>query len=192
MKSARGMGTRMSADRSPTSITEAGWHWLRAKHATGLPRSARDPYFPEHGVTRPAELRDADLPPADSDGVRKLDREALELTYVSGKWVVPRDAATVDEFWAAVVEDVEAGEVWDAKVATAVGRQAFGDDHFQVSVYTPNYFDADDVNRVRDRLRDVHGVTDQIGYVPDIYTTRGIDAGNADKWGLPSHRRYER
>lgn len=182
----------MQVDRPPTSITEEGWHWLRAKHATGLPRSARDAYFPEHGVTRPAALGEADLPPADSDGVRKLDREALELTYVSGKWVVPCDPAAVDEVWEAVVADVEAGVFWDAKTATAVGRQAFGGDRFEVSVSTPNYFDTDDVQRVRDRLRDAHGVADQIGYVPDLYTTRGIDAGNAEKWGLPSHVRYER
>jgi hypothetical protein len=181
----------MPIDRPPTAITEEGWHWLRAKHATGLPRSARDAYFPDHDVTRPADLGDADLPPADNDAVLKLDREALELGYVSGKWVVPRNPDVVDEFWAAVVEDVEAGEFWDAKTPTAGGRAAFGDDQYEVAIYTPNYFDADDVQRVRDRLREVHGVTEPLGYVPDLYTKRGIDAGNAAKWGLPSHVRYE-
>jgi hypothetical protein len=182
----------MTIDRPPTAITEDGWHWLRAKHATGLPRSARDAYFPEHDVTQPAQLGEADLPAADNDAVLKLDREALELTYVSGKWVVPRGPDTVDEFWDAVVADVEAGAFWDAKTPTAGGRSAFGDEAFKVAIYTPNYFDADDVQRVRTRLEEVHGVTDQLGYVPDLYTKRGIDAENAEKWGLPSHVRYER
>lgn len=182
----------MTADRPPTSVTEEGWHWLRAKHATGLPRSARGPYFPEHDVPRPASLGEADLPPADADGVLKLDREALELTYVSGKWVVPRRTESIDNFWSALIEDVEAGAFWDAKTPTASGRRAFGDDVYEVAIYTPNYFDTDDVERVRTRLRDVHGVTEQIGYVPDLYTKRGIDASNAEKWGLPSHVRYER
>lgn len=182
----------MTIDRPPTAINEDGWHWLRAKHATGLPRSARDEYFPDHGVTRPAALGEADLPPADSDAVMKLDREALTLTYVSGKWVIPKSEASVDDFWAAVVEDVEAGEFWDAKTPTAGGRDAFGDEQYEVAVYTPNYFDTEDVQRVRTRLRDVHGVTEEIGYVPDIYTKRGVDASNAETWGLPSHARYER
>lgn len=182
----------MTIDRPPTTVTEEGWHWLRAKHATGLPRSARDAYFPDHDVTRPAALGEADLPPADSDGVRKLDREALELTHVSGKWVVPRNERGVDDFWAAVVDDVEDGAFWDAKTPTASGREAFGDDEYHVAIHTPNYFDTDDVQRVRDRLRDAHGVTEQIGYVPDLYTLRGIEADNAQKWGLPSHVRYER
>jgi hypothetical protein len=177
----------MVTDRSPTDIDEAGWHWLRVKHATGFPRQARDGYFPTHDVTRPAATTEADLPeidrsradalPADAETVRDADRLALETTYLSGKWLVERPAAAVDDLWERVVEDVAAGRFWDAKVTTRAGREAFGETAHAVLVFTPNYFDRDDVDRVRRRLREVHGVTDAVRYRPDVYTLDGVHEG---------------
>jgi hypothetical protein len=174
----------MITDRSPTDVDEAGWHWLRVKQVTGFPRQARDAYFPTHEVTRPAATTEADLPeidraradalPADPETVRDADRLALETTYLSGKWLVERPAETVDEIWERVVEDVAAGRLWDAKVTTRAGREAFGETAHAVLVFTPNYFDRDDVDRVRRRLREVHGVTEEIRYRPDVYTLDGI------------------
>ena len=174
----------MVTDRSPTEIDEEGWHWLRVKHVTGFPRQVRDGYFPNHDVTRPAATTEADLPeverereaslPADPETVRDVDRLALETTYLSGKWLVERPAETVDEVWEAVVDDVAAGEFWDAKVTTRAGREAFGETDHAVLVFTPNYFDRADVDRVRRRLREVHGVTEAIRYRPDVYTLDGV------------------
>jgi hypothetical protein len=174
----------MVTDRSPTDIDEAGWHWLRVKHVTGFPRQARDGYFPDHDVTRPAATTEADLPavdreradalPADPETVRDADRLALETTYLSGKWLVERPAAAVDDLWEAVVEDVAAGRFWDAKVTTRAGREAFGETAHAVLVFTPNYFDRADVDRVRRRLREVHGVTEEVRYRPDVYTLDGV------------------
>ncbi|WP_256403104.1 putative phosphothreonine lyase domain-containg protein [Halorubrum salinum] len=173
----------MVTDRSPTAIDEAGWHWLRVKHVTGFPRQARDGYFPDHDVTRPAATTEADLPdidpgekplPADRETVRDADRLALEATYLSGKWLVERPAATVDDLWEAVVEDVAAGRFWDAKATTRAGREAFDETEHAVLVFTPNYFDRADVDRVRRRLRDAHGVTEEIRYRPDAYTLDGV------------------
>ena len=174
----------MVTERPPTAIDDSGWHWLRVKHATGFPRQARDGYFPEHGVTRPAATTEADLPgidreragslPADPETVRDVDRLALETTYLSGKWLVERPAAAVDGLWEAVVEDVAAGRFWDAKVTTRAGREAFGETAHAVLVFTPNYFDREDVDRVRRRLREVHGVTEEIRYRPDVYTLDGV------------------
>ncbi|ELZ50599.1 hypothetical protein C465_05581 [Halorubrum distributum JCM 9100] len=183
----------MVTDRSPSEIDDEGWHWLRVKHVTGFPRQARDGYFPDHDVTRPAATSEADLPevdpeadlpridqgrevslPADPETVRDVDRLALETTYLSGKWLVERLAAAVDDFWRAVVEDVEAGRFWDAKVTTRAGREAFGETDHAVLVFTPNYFDRADVDRVRRRLREVHGVTEAIRYRPDVYTLDGV------------------
>ncbi|WP_297885328.1 putative phosphothreonine lyase domain-containg protein [uncultured Halorubrum sp.] len=174
----------MVTERSPTAIDDPGWNWLRVKHATGFPRQARDGYFPEHGVTRPAATTEADLPPvgaeaasslaADPETVRDVDRLALETNYLSGKWLVERPPETVDDLWEAVVEDVAAERLWDAKVTTAAGREAFGETDHAVLVFTPNYFDREDVDRVRRRLRDVHDVTEPIRYRPDVYTLDGV------------------
>ena len=174
----------MVTDRPPSEIDEPGWHWLRVKHVTGFPRQARDGYFPEHDVTRPAATTGADLPgvdrereaslPADRETVRDVDRLALETTYLSGKWLVERPAATVDGLWEAAVEDVAAERLWDAKVTTRAGREAFGEADHAVLMFTPNYFDRDDVDRVRRRLREAHGVTEEIRYRPDMYTLDGV------------------
>ena len=174
----------MVTDRPPSEIDEPGWHWLRVKHVTGFPRQARDGYFPEHDVTRPAATTGADLPgvdrereaslPADRETVRDVDRLALETTYLSGKWLVERPAATVDGLWEAAVEGVAAERLWDAKVTTRAGREAFGEADHAVLMFTPNYFDRDDVDRVRRRLREAHGVTEEIRYRPDVYTLDGV------------------
>jgi hypothetical protein len=173
----------MVVDRAPTDIDEAGWNWLRAKHVTGFPRNARDGYFPRHGVTRPAATTDADLPrvdgreavlPADPETVADADRLALETTYLSGKWLIERPPEAVNDLWEAVVEDVAAERFWDAKVSTRAGCEAFGEREHAVLVFTPNYVDREDVDRVRRRLRDAHDVTEEIRYRPDVYTLDGV------------------
>ncbi|WP_144799488.1 putative phosphothreonine lyase domain-containing protein [Halorubrum depositum] len=173
----------MVTDRAPTEIDEAGRHWLRVKGVTGFPREARDGYFPRHGVTRPAATTEADLPavdrgredalPADAETVADADRLALETTYLSGKWLIERPPETVDELWEGVVDDVAAERFWDAKVTTLAGCEAFGETDHAVLVFTPNYFDREDVDRVRRRLREAHGVTEAIRYRPDVYTLDG-------------------
>ena len=174
----------MGTDRAPTEVDEAGWNWLRVKDVTGFPREARDGYFPRHGVTRPAATTEADLPPVDRDRERSLpadaaraadaDRLALETTYLSGKWLVERPPEAVDDLWDAVIDDVAAERFWDAKVTTRAGCEAFGETDHAVLVFTPNYFDREDVDRVRRRLREVHGVTEAVRYRPDIYTLDGV------------------
>ncbi|WP_144919773.1 putative phosphothreonine lyase domain-containing protein [Halorubrum salsamenti] len=175
----------MVVDSAPSEIDEAGWHWLRVKHVTGFPRNARDGYFPEHGVTRPAATTEADLPeigaeeeslPVDSapETVADADRLALETTYLSGKWLVERPPETVDDLWNAVVDDVAAERFWDAKVSTRAGCEAFDEREHAILVFTPNYFDGEDVDRVRRRLRDAHGVAEEIRYRPDVYTLDGV------------------
>ena len=123
----------MVTERSPTAIDDPGWNWLRVKHATGFPRQARDGYFPEHGVTRPAATTEADLPPvgaeaasslaADPETVRDVDRLALETNYLSGKWLVERPPEAVDDLWEAVVEDVAAERLRDQQERREAGRE---------------------------------------------------------------------
>ena len=47
-------------------------------------------------------------------------------------------------------------------------------DEYILTIYTPNYFDRGDVDRVRRRLRETHGVTEEIRYRPDVYTLDGV------------------
>lgn len=182
----------MNFDRNPTEITDEGWcwYWLRAQLVTGYPRIARDTYFRIYDVTRPAAVTADDLPPTDDEAVRALDREALEQTYTSGKWQVTTTADAVDDLWADVLEDVSAERIWDAKVMTAAGLDALTYDEYMVVVYTPNYFDRRDVDRVREHLRDAHSITDEVFYKPDIYTRKGIVEETAGEWGLSMPARF--
>lgn len=59
-----------------------------------------------------------------------------------------------------------------------------------IAVYTPNYFETHDVDRVRARLREEHGVTLELSYKPDIYTSKGTVDENADEWGLERAARF--
>lgn len=182
--------TGMVVDRSPTEITDQGWYWLRVKDVTGFPRNARDGYFPRHDVTRPAATKSTDLPSADDDRMAAIDRLALDETYLSGKWIVERPPEAIDEFWTAVVDDVDAERFWDAKVTTRFGREAFEEADHAVLVFTPNYFERDDVYRVRRRLREVHGVTEEIRYKPDVYTLDGIYEETLGEYGASDSARF--
>lgn len=164
----------MVVERSPTDITDEGWYWLLAKEVTGLPRIARDTYFPTHGVVRPAETTETDKPESDDPAVRRADDEALDETYLSGKWIIERPPESTPELWDGIVEDISEEHFWDGKVTTRFGREAFGEDSHAILVYTPNYFDREDVMRVRERLRVAHGVTESLFYKPDIYTSLGV------------------
>ena len=180
----------MATERDPTAITEAGHYWLRAQRVTGFPRIARDTYFPTHDVTRPAAVTANDLPPTDDDAVRRIDREALDMNYTSGKWQVTLSAEAIDDRWPAIVDDVSEEIIWDVKAMTATGREEMPYDDYMIVVYTPNYFDRADVDRVREHLRDAHGIDHEIAYKPDIYTNKGIIDETADEWGLQSAARY--
>lgn len=113
----------MELETDPREITEEGRYWLRAQRVTSYPRIARDTYFPNHGVERPANLTDADLPEAENDAIAELDRVALAEGYVSGKWQVIAPGADVPELWAGILDDIEDEIIWGAKVATANGSE---------------------------------------------------------------------
>lgn len=180
----------MELETDPTEITEEGRYWLRAQRVTGYPRIARDTYFPKHDVERPAAITESDLPEADDQAVAELDREALAEGYVSGKWQVKAAKSDVSELWAGILDNIEAEQIWDAKVATAHGHEELPYDEYVITVYTPNYFEVHDVERVRERLRTEHDVTEAIDYKPDVYTNKGMVDENADEWGLERAARF--
>ena len=180
----------MSLDQSPTEITEEGEYWLRSRDASDSPRIGGDEYFSKHDVTRPEAVTAENLPPADDDAVREIDRDALGEEKTIGKWQVTGSAETVERLWPEIVSDAADGVLWAAKAMTAFGREELPYDDYMVVVYTPNYFEKHDVDRVREHLRDEHGVTHELLYKPDIYTAKGIVAETAGEWGLSMPARY--
>jgi len=152
----------------------------------------REEYIERHGILHPEETTEEHLPDTDNNKVREIDLEALSIPLLSGKWNVFRSPSEVDSLWSDVVKRVEEGDVYQAKVSTARGRDEEGGDEHVVVVYTPNYFDEEDVFRVRDVLRDECGVDERIYYKPDWYTANSIYRDTAEEMGLPGASRYSK
>jgi hypothetical protein len=183
----------MVTDQSPTEITEPTGedkYWLRSRDVSDSPRVAGDGYFSKHDVAYSEELTTEDLPPTDDSAVREIDREALEIGKVIGKWQLTGSAETIDQLWPEIIDDATDEIIWAAKAMTEFGHEELSYDDYIITVYTPNYFEKHDVNRVREHLRDEYGVTHELFYKPDIYTTKGIVADTAEEWGLSMPARY--
>lgn len=177
--------------QSPPEITEEGTYWLRSRDVSDSPAIGGDEYFSEHGVAGPNAVTADDLPPAEDEAVREIDRDALERRKFIGKWQITGTAERIEELWPELVADAEAGVVWGAKAMTAFGHAELPMyDEYILTVYTPNYFEKRDVDRVREHLRNEYGVTHELYYKPDIYTTKGIVAETAEEFGLSIPARY--
>ncbi|WP_075938129.1 putative phosphothreonine lyase domain-containing protein [Halosegnis longus] len=176
--------------QSPSTITADETYWLRASAVTDAD-TATDAYFEDHDVLRPAETTKTDLPPTDDEAVARIDRDALGEEKFIGKWQVTGSADRIDALWPDIVASVESQTIWAAKAMTGFGFDALEMyDEYVLAVYTPNYVDTDDVYRVREHLREAHGVTEPCYYKPDIYTANGIVADNVDEFGLEKPARY--
>lgn len=177
--------------QSPLEITESEPYWLRSRDVSDSPKIGGDDYFSDHDVTRPEDASGADLPPAESEPVRKIDREALEKQKTIGKWQVTGSAERIEALWPALVADAEKGIIWAVKAMTTFGYEELSMyDNYLLTVYTPNYFEEHDVNRVREHLRNQHDVTHELYYKPDIYTSKGITSETAVEFGLSVPARY--
>jgi hypothetical protein len=177
--------------QSPLDITETEQYWVRSRDVSDAPAIGGDGYFDRHGVTRPADVEASDLPPTDDESVAEIDREALEKRKTIGKWQVTGSADRIEELWPDLVADAEAGVIWAVKAMTTYGFEELSMyDDYILTVYTPNYFERHDVDRVREHLRDAHDVTHDLYYKPDIYTTKGIVAESAESFGLDAPARY--
>ncbi|SDR14962.1 putative phosphothreonine lyase domain-containing protein [Natronobacterium texcoconense] len=177
--------------QSPLEITETEQYWLRSRDVSESPTIGGDDYFSEHDVTRPKNVQSDDLPAADSEAVRKIDRDALEEQKTIGKWQITGSAERIDELWPDLVADAEAGTIWAVKAMTTFGYENLPMyDDYLLTVYTPNYFDRQDVFRVREHLREAHDVTHELYYKPDIYTAKGIVADTADEFGVSTPARH--
>lgn len=183
----------VSTMQSPLEITEAEQYWLRSRDVSESRKIGGDDYFSEHGVTRPENVQPDDLPAAENEAVREIDREAIKDEKTIGKWQVTGSAERIDELWPELVADAETGIIWAVKAMTAFGYEELPMyDDYVLTVYTPNYFERHDVIRVREHLRDAYDVTHELYYKPDIYTKKGIVAETAEEFGLSAPARYIR
>ncbi|QLC32850.1 DUF1917 domain-containing protein [Halarchaeum sp. CBA1220] len=161
-------------------------YWI---HAQG----DRQDYFEAHDVLRPKDTTANDVPESDNETVRGLDEEAHQHdspTSLTGKWNVFLKPVEIDDVWDCVTGLVKENEIYAAKVSTKYGRKQENRENHVIVVYTPNYFDKDDVFRVRELLRNKCGVDETLYYKPDIYTRKGIYADTAQEMGLPGASRY--
>ena len=102
--------------------------------------------------------------------VDAVDDLAVKSGIKVGKWLVYRVRSEIDGVWEIIARATIDGDLGtSAKVSTK--RQ--GNDRHVFCVYTADYLDLDDVNRVRDEL-DALGFTERLCYKPDIYTYLGI------------------
>lgn len=175
----------------PLEITETEQYWLRSRDVSESLKIGGDNYFSEHGVTRPENVQPDDLPPAENEAVREIDRDALEDQKTIGKWQVTGSAERINELWLEFIADAEAGIIWAVKATTTFGyKEPPMYDDYLLTVYTPNYFDRHDIIRVREHLRDAHDVAHELYYEPDIYTAKGIVEETTEEFGLSAPARY--
>jgi len=151
-----------------------------------------DAYFDRHDVLRHEATTAADLPPAESEAVRELDREALNDGKFIGKWQLVGSRERIEELWSQLVDDAADGTLWAVKAMTQTGFAELPYEEYMIVVYTPHYFDVDDVFRVRAYLREEYEVTRELFYKPDMYTALGIVADSAAEFGLERPARFVR
>ena len=176
---------------SPLEITEEEIYWVRSRDVSDSPKIGGEEYFSEHDVTPPTKVTSDGLPPAETDAVREIDREAVKQKKLHGKWQVTGSVDRVEELWPELLRDAEDGTIWAVKAMTAFGYDNLPMyDDYILTVYTPNYFEKHDVDRVREHLRDARGVDHELYYKPDIYTKKGIVADTAEEFGLSAPARY--
>ncbi len=106
--------------------------------------------------------------------VEAIDNLARKNGILGGKWLIYRSRGEIDSSWLTVAR-ATFGETLGigAKVSTAEEDTA---KRHVICIYTQNYLDLDDVERVRGLLRDM-GFTESLCYKPDIYTYLDIYSG---------------
>ncbi len=100
----------------------------------------------------------------------------------SGKWLIFLDENSVVEAWNTIVHATKNGELgFRAKVSTAKPtRFSFSD--YVIGVYNEDADDAEDVKRIREKLRELgFGVADKLFYKREATTQAGIYHGDDER-----------
>jgi len=102
-----------------------------------------------------------------------IDKLAKESGLLSGKWMIYSSQENIDEIWKVVSSSVMKNELGiAAKVSSIMQRQ----ESYLICVYTKDYFDKEDVDRVRNRLKEL-GFIQKLYYKTDMYTYLNIYSG---------------
>lgn len=117
-----------------------------------------------------------------------IDEIAEKMDLLSGKWLIFIQTEYADELWDKIEKLTDENKIWSAKISTLVHPLASTGEHV-VCIYTKNYFDKQDVMKVREILREI-GVKRRLSYKPDIYTVLGIYSDNKESFGLRKVTRY--
>ena len=99
----------------------------------------------------------------------EIDALARESGLVNGKWLIYSAPENIDDVWKTVAQTYIQGELGNSiKVSTATPEEA-DTERYLICVYTADYLDTEDVQRVRDKLR-LLGFEAVLYYKPDLYT----------------------
>ena len=110
-----------------------------------------------------------------------LDELAQRFNMLTGKWMVFAQFDRIDFVWSRIASATHAGTLG---ISAKVSPRADSGSHV-ICIYTGDYTDKDDVDKVRGGLRRL-GMKFTIPYKPDVYTHCGVYKGNL--WGIPPSR----
>ncbi len=180
---------RLQTEEYPSKSEKEGVTWL----TLGLERASDrlNEYVEKNDVIHPDELEEEHLTDTDDPQVEKIDQQAKNDGYLSGKWVIQVKPEDIDEIWETLDELVSDSLIWGAQVSTKWLREKKDEDDHILKVYTPNYFDEMDVLRVRRLLKEECDIHEEIIYKPDIYNILGIYSGEGELIDLPEENRYK-
>jgi len=135
---------------------------------------SRAPQTIDLGACLALEKLLADLPPSmnrSSQWLRAHSKRgaSFKSSDATGKWCIPATADDVDEGWGRIKKLLKRGKLLYAKVSTAAGRARSGHENFVIIAYTADWSNRDDVNRVREVLRQA-GFAKTLGYKRDLET----------------------
>jgi len=105
--------------------------------------------------------------------IKGIDELAKISGMVVGKWLIYRNESEIDALWTKIGKAVLKGKLGiSAKVSTNYSKSK----RYIICVYTYNYFDVEDIEKVRNELS-LFGVDETLCYKPDIYTYLNIYSG---------------
>lgn len=174
-------------NQEPTETTWASHHIASSQLALTI--GDLDTYFSAYDVLRPAKTSQRDIP-TDSSTEQQIDEEALEAGLLQGEWILSCDPEAVDSVWQQVKSLVAEGELYDARVSTKLRVALRDSERYYISVAVPNYFDRDDVARVRTAIRESDIDPSGVFFKPLIYSKWRITSDTKHTFSLDRTTRY--